>query len=137
MLIKERRSVIIAGAGPVGLLIAICLGREGVSTLVLEKNDTLPRTLRAIVNNPVVLRVLSKCGFLDAVMKEAYVTNEGITWQDSEGNRLAQLNVPNEDPDQYGGVMLIGQARMNDILLKEVKKYPSVKVIFSASYTGV
>ena len=118
MSIKERRSVIIAGARTVGLLIAIRLRREGISSLVLGKNDTLPRTLRATVNNAVVLSVLAKCGVLDAVMEEAYLTNKGITWQDLQGNRLAQLNVSNQDPDRFDGVMLIGQARMNDLFLK-------------------
>lgn len=137
MLIRAKKSVIIAGAGPVGLLIAIRLGKEGISTLVLEQGDSLPRTTRALVNNPVVLGLLSKCGVLEPVMKEAYLVNDGAVWMDIEGNKLAHLTVASENPDEFAGVMLVGQARMNDIFLEEVSKYPSVEVLFGAKVTAV
>ena len=69
MTIPAKKSVIIVGSGPVGLLIAIRLGQQGIDILVLEKYDTLPRASRAVVYNPILLAILSDIGVFDQVMK--------------------------------------------------------------------
>ena len=38
-----KQDVIIIGAGPVGLLLALLLGRRGLNVLVLEKRLELPQ----------------------------------------------------------------------------------------------
>lgn len=55
-------SVIVIGAGPVGLLTALCLGRADISTLVLEAHPSLLRTTRACGYLPVANPVLRKLG---------------------------------------------------------------------------
>ena len=137
MATRTRRSVIIAGAGPVGLLIAIGLGREGIDTLVLEKNQTLHKETRAIVYNPIVLNLLKNFGVLDAVLAEGYQNTSGATWRDIDGKQLAHLKVEGDDPDRFGGVILMGQSRMNAVFLEELKKYPSVEVLFGVACTGI
>ena len=41
-------TVIVVGAGPVGLLTALKLGRKGISTLVVEKHSGILDAARAI-----------------------------------------------------------------------------------------
>lgn len=137
MSLQAKHPVIIVGAGPVGLLIAIRLGQEGIQALVLEKNETLPRATRAVVYNPVVLKLLKSLGVLDTVIREAYLNTEGVVWKNMNGELVAHLKVDSDNPDEFGGVLLIGQSRMNDIFLEELKKYPSVEVVFGATCTGI
>lgn len=130
-LIQDHYSVIICGAGPVGLLIALCLGQAGVKTLVLERHHELLPTTRAMVYQPVVLNVLRGLGILDIVKQHAFLNHEGIYWRDIHGKELGHLPMPE---DEY--VLLIGQSRMNNLILQEISKHSSVTVRFNQQYVG-
>lgn len=45
---NTKYTVVVVGAGPVGLLTALKLGQRGVSTLVLEKHSGILDASRAI-----------------------------------------------------------------------------------------
>lgn len=135
--------MIIVGAGPVGLLVALRLGQQGVETLVLEAHPTLLPTTRAMVYMPVVNSVLRDLGILDLVMQHAFLNTEGVAWRDPQGTILARLPLGNgmsNTPDQdstFEGVLLIGQAKMNGLVLQEIEKYPCVQVRFGHRVVGI
>lgn len=129
--------VIIVGAGPVGLLTALRLGQSGVKTLVIEAHHELLQTTRAIVYMPVVLPVLENLGILDTIIKHAYLNREGVKWRDLSGKVLAHLPLGGDDPEEFGGVLLIGQWRMNELILQELKNHPSVQVLFGMRCVGL
>ncbi len=133
----STKSVIIVGAGPVGLLTALRLGQEGIDTLVLEKNEKLEHATRALVYHPMVLGLLETVGVLPKVLEAGYLNTQGITWRKLDGEAIANMKVEGEEADKFGGVLMIGQSRMNEIYLEEIKKYPSVDVIFGATCVGV
>lgn len=76
--IKNRTTVLIAGAGPVGLLIALRLGQAGIPTIVLESHHTLLPTTRAMVYMPVILPVLRGLGILEKVMDNAFLNPKAL-----------------------------------------------------------
>ncbi len=57
-----KQDVIIIGAGPVGLLLALLLGRRGLNVLVLEKRLELPQQSQAIGITPPSLEILETVG---------------------------------------------------------------------------
>jgi 2-polyprenyl-6-methoxyphenol hydroxylase-like FAD-dependent oxidoreductase len=57
--------VAIAGAGPVGLLLANLLGEAGIRTIVLEQRAGLPATSQAIGITPPSLAILSRLGLAE------------------------------------------------------------------------
>ena len=61
---EGKKSVIIVGAGPVGLLTALKLGQEGIDTLVLERSEGLVQAQKALVCHPIVLDLLETLGVL-------------------------------------------------------------------------
>ena len=133
----QQATVIIVGAGPVGLLTALRLGKSGIKTLVLEAHHELLPLYRAMVYMPVVLPVLDSLGILERVKEQAFLNREGVTWRDRDGKELAHLPLESETPGEFGGVLLIGQAKMNTIILEELKKYPSVEIIFGMRAVGI
>lgn len=134
---KTEADVIVVGAGPVGLLTALGLGQAGVNTLVIEAHHELLPTTRAMVYMPVVLPVLKQLGILDTVTKHAFLNREGIKWRDLNGDVLAHLPLDDDEAGEFGGVLLIGQWRMNELILEELKKYPSVEVVFGMRCVGI
>jgi 3-(3-hydroxy-phenyl)propionate hydroxylase len=58
----DKNHVLIAGAGPVGLVAANCLADAGVSVTVFEAEPRLPESLRASTFQPPTLDMLSQFG---------------------------------------------------------------------------
>ena len=134
---EDRREVIIIGAGPVGLLTALRLGQAGIKTLVLESHGTLLPTTRAMVYMPVVIPCLRKLGILDKVTQQAFLNHDGVVWRDMSGKALAQLPLSSSNSGEFGGVLLFGQARMNALILEELKNHPLVEVKFGLRCVGI
>ncbi|HSK58838.1 MAG TPA: FAD-dependent monooxygenase [Actinomycetospora sp.] len=62
--------VVISGAGPVGLTLALALARRGVRTIVLERKDGLDPHSRATLLPPRSLEVLAGVGVLPALLRQ-------------------------------------------------------------------
>ena len=88
---STNTSVLIVGAGPVGLLTALRLGQAGINTTVIEAHETILPTTRAMVYMPVVIPVLKKLGLMHRVAQEGYLNRDGIMWRDLDGNPLAHI----------------------------------------------
>ena len=58
----KRESVIIAGAGPVGLALAVALADQGIGVTVLEAEADLTVDLRAGTFHPPTLEMLAPYG---------------------------------------------------------------------------
>src|SRR5579864_2928811 len=62
--------VIIAGAGPVGMVAAADLVRRNIPVLVLEKNETLSTESRASTFHPPTLDMLDDLGFAEKLISQ-------------------------------------------------------------------
>src|ERR1700687_2568302 len=71
MAIEER--VLIAGAGPVGLVAAANLVRNGVPVTVLEANPDLSQESRASTFHPPTLDMLDRLGVAKALIAQGLV----------------------------------------------------------------
>jgi 2-polyprenyl-6-methoxyphenol hydroxylase-like FAD-dependent oxidoreductase len=128
---QEHYTVVISGAGPAGLLTALWLGKTGIKTLVIEQHTELLFSTRGCAYQPVVINALEHLGVLDMIKEHAHLNRNGIEWWDSEKNNLGLLKIP-EGQD----ILMLGQKRLNDLLLRELEKYPSVTVRFNRQYVG-
>lgn len=68
--IAKRLPVIIAGAGPVGMVAAADLVRQNIPVLVLEKGDALGNESRASTFHPPTLDMLDDLGFAEALIAQ-------------------------------------------------------------------
>jgi len=64
--------VIISGAGPTGLLMAIDLGQRGVRTLLLEKNDTPGPWPKMERTNPRSMEIMRRLGIAEEIRSIGY-----------------------------------------------------------------
>jgi 3-(3-hydroxy-phenyl)propionate hydroxylase len=72
---EPRRPVIIVGAGPIGLALAIELANHGVMAVVLDDNNTVSVGSRAICWSKRSLEILDRLGV------GAQCVAKGVTWQ--------------------------------------------------------
>ena len=77
-------TVIIAGAGPVGLVTALGLAQKGIKVLVLEKNSIeVPPQWRGSTIHPPTLAIFDELGLADEIIKGA-IKVEVLQYRDLE-----------------------------------------------------
>ncbi|KAG5976343.1 hypothetical protein E4U55_007357 [Claviceps digitariae] len=95
--------VLIVGAGPAGLLLAILLARSNISSTVLESWDRVDERLRATQYGVPATRVFRQAGLLDDMRAESMTNFPTICWRSVRtGEILAgiDLSVVKDDPDR-------------------------------------
>lgn len=84
--------VLIAGAGPVGLTLALALHRRGIGVRVLEKREGLSTASRASTFHPPTLEALDELGVFAGLM-EGGVRVDRILWHRVDGGETATLDL--------------------------------------------
>src|SRR5690348_6072006 len=74
--------VLIVGAGPTGLTLAIDLRRRGLTTCVVERGETLCPGSRGKGIQPRTMEVFDDLGVLDAILAAGGPYLVGMIWRD-------------------------------------------------------
>lgn len=129
--------IIVVGAGPVGLLTALELARQGVPVLVLEAEPGTTLDLRAGTFHPPTLEMLQPLGVTDAMM------DIGIRvphWQtrDREYGLIVDWDMGIlKDDTPYPYRLHLEQHRLTPILLKMLLEYSHAEVLFSHEFISL
>ncbi|GBQ22096.1 FAD-binding monooxygenase protein [Gluconacetobacter sacchari DSM 12717] len=129
-------TVIICGAGPVGLVTALCLGRAGVSVCVLEKRETINVASRASTFHPPTLDILDRLGLLEPVRGRARVVR-GAQYRTVAGPfaRFAFDTLADLTAHPYR--MHVEQAEIARAALEALERLPHVRLLFGADVLSV
>ncbi|PSN68068.1 FAD/NAD(P)-binding domain-containing protein [Corynespora cassiicola Philippines] len=128
------KSVIIVGAGPSGLLLALNLARKGIQVRVLELSAELDNQPRATHYGPAAVHELRRSGILEEIQKQALMPNS-VVWRDSDGNVLAEL--PQSAVASKDRVVSLPLNSVVKILYDAVCAQPTARVDFSHTVTEV
>jgi len=129
--------VIIVGAGPTGLLIALGLGRLGVRVTVIESEKTLNTSPRALTYMPVVLEALNDFGVLEEARKVAHQCGR-VRWQFQDNGNSFEADVSVlKDLVPFPFNLHMGQDRLAEIILAAIEPYDNVAVRWGAKLTSV
>jgi 2-polyprenyl-6-methoxyphenol hydroxylase-like FAD-dependent oxidoreductase len=134
---KRDVDVVVVGAGPVGLALALGLGVHGVSCLVLERADALSRHSRAPGIHQRTREVLRQWGAEDAFLD----AGDLLTHIDLHDHRsepvlsldFAALRSEARDP----GLLLLEQSRTEALLLDAATRTGAAEVRFGSEVVGI
>ncbi|MFB6247588.1 MAG: FAD-dependent oxidoreductase, partial [Salinibacter sp.] len=135
---EPRRDIVVVGAGPVGLTLALGLVRADRSVLVLEKEPTTSEHSRAPVIWPRTQEILVDLGVLDRFLESGIVRSIVRLW-DADREQVL-LRVPVEelrDETECPHLLLCPQSRTEQILCDALRDAPSADLRFSAEVTGL
>ncbi len=113
--------VLIVGAGPTGLTLAIDLARRGVDAMLIEAADALPRQSRGKGLQPRSLEVLDDLGVIDAVLGHGQARQDITLYR--HGRRLARLPAGLAEPRPdlpYPNIVMIPQWRTTTVLAQRL-----------------
>jgi len=112
---QPRHPVVIAGAGPAGLVTALELARHGVASVVLNAELQVSAGSRAIVFTRRTLEILQQVGVAERMMAQ------GLPWRCGNsfyrGQRVFRMEAPHDDDDRYGPMLNIQQQFLEEALI--------------------
>jgi 2-polyprenyl-6-methoxyphenol hydroxylase-like FAD-dependent oxidoreductase len=113
--------VIIVGAGPVGLTLAVGLAKQGVRSIVLEKKTKLDEHSRALAVQASTLELLNSYGVADEFLQEGCFLRQ-ISLHDVDRNKVALRMSFDEIATEtaYPGMLVLPQDRVEHLLLHRV-----------------
>jgi len=128
--------VIIAGAGPAGLVSATLLARGGVHVTVLEAETSLPLNLRASTFHPPTLDMLDDLGAAKPLIEQG-LKAPTLQYRDRPTGLIAQFDFGDiADLTRHPFRVQCEQYRLNQALLEIMKDLPAAEVRFGAAVIG-
>ncbi len=121
--------VAIVGAGPVGMLLALLLGRRGWQVDVLERQASAFGRPRAVHLDHEAARILQNAGLMDDLAAQTEVM-DGYLWRNADGTPLLWLDGAPEVPALSGwpASAMFHQPDLERLLTEAIGRQPGIKV---------
>ena len=133
----KNTQVIVAGAGPVGLLTALALAKQDVSVLVLEAGPGLSIDLRAGTYHPPSLEMMAPYGITDEMHRTAIKVPRWQIRDRGEGVIVEWDVTEIGDLTPYPYRLHLEQHRLTPIILGKLAAFPNAEVRFSHKLTDL
>ncbi|RST83078.1 FAD-dependent monooxygenase, partial [Aquibium carbonis] len=131
---KER--VLIAGAGPVGLVAACALAEAGIPVTIVEQSRELPKDLRASTFHPPTLDMLERFGVSEPLVAQGLICPQWQFRDRSEGVVATfDLGVLAEDTN-HPYRLQCEQWKLTELLRDWIEKRDTAEIIYEAEAVG-
>ena len=132
----ERKPVIIAGAGPTGLMCALALRAQGIPVVVLEAEPGLTHDLRAGSFHPPTLEMMAPYG-ITAKMHEAGLKVRHWQIRNRPGDLIAEFDLDLlADVTPYPYRLHLEQHRLTPIQFELLRAEGGAEIHFGHAVTG-
>jgi 3-(3-hydroxy-phenyl)propionate hydroxylase len=134
----DERRVLISGGGPVGLLCAWLLGRQGIPVRLFDVNDSPQADPRAATTHPATLDLLAEDGLADDMARVGLVAPIFQFWDRPSGEKVAEFDhAILKDDTRHPFVVQCEQFKTAKLVLDRAGKLPNVELLYSHEVVGV
>jgi 3-(3-hydroxy-phenyl)propionate hydroxylase len=124
----HETDVVIVGCGPAGAMLANLLGLQGISTLVLEREEAIYNLPRAVHFDDEVMRLLQTVGLAETMQPLVHVS-PGMKFVDDTGRLLLDWARPLErGPQGWYASYRFHQPEFERVLRDGLARWPSVSL---------
>ncbi len=117
-----KPSVIIVGAGPSGLVLAIWLTKAGIPVRIIDAAEKAGTTSRATVIHARTLEFYHQLGIVDGVLERGIEFRRGRLWVSGEEVVRIPIGVAGESITPYPYIVIFPQDRHEALLVEELGK---------------
>ena len=122
----QHAPVVIAGAGPIGLVTALALAQQGVRCVLLEAERQVSEGSRAIAFTRRSMEILQQVGVAQRI------TENGLPWRFGNsiyrGQRVYRMENPHDPDDRFSPLINIQQQYLEQYLAEACMAHPLVEL---------
>jgi 3-(3-hydroxy-phenyl)propionate hydroxylase len=119
--------ILVAGGGPVGVIAALALARQGLPVQVFEAADKVNDAPRAATTHAATLEMLDELGLFDDVIQRGLVEPLFRTWDRATGRLVAEFDFGNLRNDtRYPFAVQCEQHKLANLAIVRLAAFRSV-----------
>jgi 3-(3-hydroxy-phenyl)propionate hydroxylase len=139
-MLKSSERVVIIGAGPVGLCLALALAQQDVPVTVIEafgEDNFLEQVPRAGTNHPATLEMYDRIGLYEKLEPRGIVAPVFHYWDRADNELIAAFDhVHLRDDTRFPYVLQCERIKIVEEALKMAKAHPAIDLRLSSIFTG-
>ena len=132
---QPRHQVVIAGAGPAGMVTALELARHGVPSVLLNSELQVSQGSRAIVFTRRSMEILQQAGVAGRM------TASGLPWRFGnsiyQGQTVFRMEAPHDADDRFFPMLNLQQQYLEEYLLDACAASPLIELRWGNKVVGV
>ncbi len=134
---RERTPVVIVGAGPVGLALALDLGKRGRRVVVIAAHDFIARGSKAICFSKRSLEIFDRLGVGGRVRDKGVRWEKGKVFWKNLPEPIYEFDLLPVKAQKNPAFVNIQQYYVEEYLIDEAAKHPEIEIRWGHRATGV
>lgn len=118
--VGERKQVVIIGAGPVGMVLALLLAKSGIRSVIIESEAQVSQGSRAVAFTRRSVEILQQAGVAEPFMKNGLAWNSGRSFY--RGKEVFQMQLPHDVDDRFPPVLNNSQQYWEEYFVDAIER---------------
>lgn len=131
----DRKQVVIVGAGPIGMVLALLLEKWGVSSVILEAEAQVSEGSRAVAFTRRSQEILQLAGAIPPFVENGMTWNSGRSFY--KGKEIYQMVIPHDEDDRYQPVLNNSQQYWEEYLVDYCNKSDLIDLRWQSRFVSL
>jgi 3-(3-hydroxy-phenyl)propionate hydroxylase len=133
----SQRPIVIAGGGPVGVVAALAIARQGFEVRLFETEARVNDMPRAATTHAATLEMLEELGLVEEVTRRGLIEPKFRIWDRASREVIAEFDFGILKNDtRYPHVVQCEQHKIANMTIERLKALPNARVAFSSHVAG-
>lgn len=124
----ENYKIVIVGAGPVGLTLALDLGQRGHKVVVLNQYDFISGGSKAICLGKRSLDIWNRLGVADRMLQKGVIWNIGKVFRGASAKPVFEFDMLPVKDQQMPGFINLQQYYIEEYLVDAIADHPNIEI---------
>src|SRR5215813_13917192 len=137
---SDAQRVVVIGAGPVGLCLALRLAQQEIPVVVVEalgEDNFLEQVPRAGTNHPATLELFDRIGLYERLEPRGIIAPLFHYWDRHENRLIAEFDHAHLRGDtKFPYVLQCERIKIVEEALKLARAHPNIELRLSTTFTG-
>jgi 3-(3-hydroxy-phenyl)propionate hydroxylase len=138
--VRQSDRIIVIGAGPVGLCLALALAQENIQVCLIEalgEDNFLDQVPRAGTNHPATLEMFDRIGLYRRIEPRGIIAPVFHYWDRAEQALIAAFDhIHLKDDTRFPYVLQCERIKIVEEALKMAKAHPNIDLRLAATFTS-